>query len=214
MNFAEMVKNTLHKEIFSEEDLKIFLKEKKASVIHSGISRSLKAKDFIKLKRGLYLLGKRLRQGQISKFFIASKMYTPTYISFESALSYHGLIPEAVYVTTSACPQRLKKLFKTPLGEFSYDYVPCRPFFLGVEHTSIQGGVLIANPLKALFDLIYLRKKKYSSLMEIESDLRIEREEIMPFVRQITVKELEELANSYGKRSIKKFLEVLVRETK
>ena len=78
--------------------------------INSGVARSLKSNDFLRLKRGLFLFSKKLRNGSISKLSIANKLYGPSYVSFESALSYHGLIPEAVYTTTSACFQRKSKI--------------------------------------------------------------------------------------------------------
>lgn len=179
--------------------------------IHNGVSRALKSKDLVRLKRGLYLFSKDLRRGSTSKFLVANKMYGPSYISFESALSFHGLIPEAVYTTTSACYQRKTKNFRNELGEFSYEHVYCSDFYRGIIHDELKGGVLVANPLRALFDLIYLRRKKYQSLDQIEEDLRIERDRLKEEVIKFSVGEIEDLAKQYKKKNVMEVYRVLIK---
>ena len=66
----------------------------------------------------------------------------PSFISFESALSYHGLIPEAVCEVTSSCHLSKKKRFETSIGIFSYTHSPVKPFFLEVEKDE-ESGFLI-----------------------------------------------------------------------
>lgn len=185
MNFAFKLRDKIDRDVFSQQDLQALLSPTAETAIYNGVTRSLKSGDLIRLKRGLYLFAKKLRRHSVSKFLIANKLYAPSYISFESALSYHGLIPEAVYATTSACCQRKSKVFENELGEFCFDYVPCRPFFMGVENVREKGGVLVANALRALFDLVYLRRKQYNALEDLENDLRIEKDnlghEVMKF---------------------------------
>jgi len=50
---------------------------------------------------------------------VVNLLYTPSYVSFDYALSYYGLIPERVYEVTSAT-LHAKKIFETPLERFSY----------------------------------------------------------------------------------------------
>lgn len=214
MNFSDKLRRQLSRDVFTREDVSITFQFLSQQAIHSGISRSMKSKDILQLKRGLYLFGERLQRNAVSKFLIANKMYSPSYISFESALSHHGLIPEAVYVVVSACYPRKKKQFRSPYGDFFFDYVPCSPFFLGVEYTKEKGGVLIANPIKALFDLIYLKKKNYSALEELEDDWRIDLEAMRYNANNYSFKELEILAKSYRKRNVSTFFNILMRELK
>lgn len=122
------------------------------------------------------------------------------------------MIPEAAYVVTSACYQRRKKVFRTHLSEFSYDYIPCVPYFCGVEYSQHNGGALIASPVKALFDLIYVKRKKYSSLNELEADLRVDIEELRRHVTGFRYAELEAMAASYKKRNLQQFHKTIVRE--
>lgn len=214
MNFAEKARGKLKSEIFTEEDLKICFFDSTTKAIYNGISRSLHSKEFLKLKRGLYVFGTRYQKGNVSQFAIANKMYTPSYVSFESALSFHNLIPEAVYITTSACQLRKKKEFTTHLGKFSYDYIPCSPFFAGVESQKNSSNTLVADAIKALFDLIYVRRLKYDSLKHLEEDLRIDLNEFKTHVDRYTVKDLESLAQSYKKKNVTQFFQTLVRGMK
>lgn len=214
MNFADRLRDKLVQEVFTQEDVWITFNSHSKQAVHSGISRSLKSNDIVKIKRGLYAFGKRLRRSGASKFVIANNLYNPSYVSFESALSFHGLIPEAVYVTTSACHRRKKKQFDTPFGEFTFDFVPCSPFFMGVKQLGGKNKALIANPIKALFDLLYMKKKQLDSLKSLEYDLRIDLEALQEQVNRYTVGELEILAESYRKRNIRRLFDILIRTMK
>ena len=81
----------------------------------SFINRSVKRGLFIKFRNGLYALSNT----DIPKFFIANKLYDPSYISFETALSYHHIIPEIVY-TISSVTTKASREFKTKEGNFLF----------------------------------------------------------------------------------------------
>ena len=63
---------------------------------------------------------------------VANRLYAPSYVSFDYALSYYGLIHERVYEITSAT-LHAKKVFETPLGRFSYRPIPMEVYTLGVD---------------------------------------------------------------------------------
>jgi len=95
------------------------------------IKRAIAKEELIPIKRGLYYLGAKYRRQPLNLFFLAGRLYGPSYISLESALAYHGLIPESVPTITSACFHRSQE-FKTPLGYFIYTRIPSRPLLQGV----------------------------------------------------------------------------------
>ncbi|MBS0649283.1 MAG: hypothetical protein JSS10_08690 [Verrucomicrobia bacterium] len=141
---------------------------------YDGVKYAIKKGFLISIRRGLYLVGPPYRKENWDPFEIAQVIYGPSCISFESALSYHGWIPEAVYVTTSACARRSKD-FQTPFGNFRYLHTPFDHFFLNVERiTKGEAVFLMAEPWKAIADMIYCYKKKWSSIRDLMSDLRIE----------------------------------------
>lgn len=90
---------------------------------------------------------------------LANTICSPSYLSFEFALSYHGLIPEAVYNFTSATfEKKKKKEFKTLFGTFTYRDVPSAAYPYGIECVSENGYTFqIASPEKALCDELYIQ---------------------------------------------------------
>jgi len=85
--------------------------------------------------------------------------------SLKSALSYHRLIPEAVYACTSVTLKESKD-FEPPLGLFSYKWVPQNIFYAGVERFTNENGnvFLIAEPIKALADYVYIHRRDWAGL--------------------------------------------------
>lgn len=113
------------------------------------ISRMLAAGELIPLRRGLYL-GDRT----VNPLALAPAIYGPSYVSFESALAWHGLIPERVEEVLCATLRRPAE-FETPVSRYRYRHVPARVFSVGIER--VEDAVLpwlIASPTKALCDTI------------------------------------------------------------
>ena len=114
-------------------------------------------------------------------YLLASSIYGPSYISFEYALSYYGLIPERVTTITCATfDKKKKKEYNTDFGVFTYRDVPTSVYpeeiILKEENNySYQ----IATPEKALCDKLYTLSPlfNYSNLENmLFNDLRIDQE--------------------------------------
>jgi hypothetical protein len=78
------------------------------------VNRVLADRSLIRLRRGAYVLAKAMRSGDLHPFSIAQGLVPGSYVSFESALSWHGWIPEAVFMTSSVVPTR--KTIEIPTG--------------------------------------------------------------------------------------------------
>lgn len=110
-----------------------------------------------KLRRGYYMFADTILNEE-TLFLIANKLYAPSYVSFEMALSYYGLIPEGVYSVTSATTKKTAT-FKTPIAEFSYHKIkPSLLFGYRLEKQKGQ-GYKIAEIEKAVLDYLYLNPK-------------------------------------------------------
>ena len=116
------------------------------------LSRLLKAGALTQVRRGLFVEGEAP-----PAITLASVIYGPSYLSFQFALAFHGLIPERVTVFTSASYGKNKnKSFSTPFGEFTYEYLPPGVYPYGIERREEGGSpYLIASPEKALADAVY-----------------------------------------------------------
>ncbi|PIR91298.1 hypothetical protein COX74_02085 [bacterium (Candidatus Gribaldobacteria) CG_4_10_14_0_2_um_filter_41_16] len=105
-----------------------------------------------RLKRGLYAFPDALPPD----VFIANKLYEPSYVSLEFALSYHGVIPETVYEITSITTKATRR-FEALGKNFSYRRIK-RVGYTGYEIQKQQGlSFYIADAEKAFVDMDYLR---------------------------------------------------------
>ena len=173
--------------------------------------RAIAGGEIIHIRRGLYCLATKFQKKKINLHALAQHIYGPSYISLESALSWHGWIPEAVYTLTNVSSGRSKE-FKTPLGTFSYNRVPQKIFYAGVERLTDEAGdiFLMASPVKALADYVYVNKKDWAGLNPPVESLRIEQEEF----ESISLAELDALIENYTSLRVRKFLRGLRKELK
>ncbi|MDE6106521.1 MAG: hypothetical protein K2F84_05435 [Bacteroidales bacterium] len=110
--------------------------------------------QIIRLKRGLYVNAMETAGRVLSAELIANHLYGPSYVSMSSALSYYGLIPEAVYAQQSMTLKHAK-VFDTPLGRFEYIYISREAFSVGLTIVrQTDYAFVMASPEKALCDLV------------------------------------------------------------
>ncbi|MCK4608315.1 MAG: hypothetical protein KAT71_02430 [Gammaproteobacteria bacterium] len=186
---------------------------KTAASRYGLINKMLKKGELIKLRRGLYILATKYRHTQISKFHLASRIMPHSYVSLESALSYHGWIPEKVVLTTSVTANTRPRSFQTLFGEFAYYYIPINSyeFLTSVSRSEIANQpFLVASPLRALADHVYVRKPTGQGLDFLFNSLRIEEEQI----KKINTTELEMVKKVYRSKRVLDFLSNLIRELK
>lgn len=143
------------------------------------ISRLIRSGDIIRVKKGIYVFGPDYAKRPFSPEILANKIYGPSYVSAEYALSFWGLIPEGVIEVTSMTTGKSKR-FSTPVGRFSYHHIDPVKFFVGVVYRkfSEKHGALMATPEKALVDLLINRKENACTPVELKKilyeDLRID----------------------------------------
>lgn len=149
----------------------------------------------INLRRCHYIFSD-LEVNESVLFEIANRIYSPSYVSFEMALSYHNLIPESVYGIT--CASTLKtSTFRTPLGDFIYRTVKPELFF-GYEIIKYDGkSFKIARAEKALLDFLYI--KPHLGRREDFEDLRMNREE---WLQSVDHTRLERYAKKFTSRRL------------
>lgn len=144
-----------------------------------------KAKD-IKIKRmadsgSIIRLTKDLYETNINAegYLVANAICSPSYLSFDYALAFHGMIPETVHVYTSASFKKRKtKQYKNALGLFTYRDVPPHIYPYGIEiYYENDYAFAIATPEKAICDKLYTLKpvKNKKELYDLLfNDLRID----------------------------------------
>lgn len=124
--------------------------------VRRQLSRWVKVGRLLQLRRGLYALAPPYRKVAPHPFLVANRLVRGSYVSLQSALAHHGLVPEHVPVTTSMTTGRPQRR-ENPLGSFEYHHVQ-KDLLTGYRLESLGDGqeALVATPAKALADLVGL----------------------------------------------------------
>ncbi len=116
----------------------------------SMLARLTRQNILQKLERDKY----KLAGGHAHDFQIANFLYEPSYVSLEAALNFHGVLSQFPYEIASITA---RKPVTKIIDEKAYRYVRIKKtLFWGYEPVQ---GFLIAQPEKALLDLLYLMSK-------------------------------------------------------
>lgn len=197
MNTMQLQKN-ISTTIFTHDQLYSVL-ESQVNNVNAKISYMVKKGDLIRLKQGVYMFGDDYRQSPVNLFSAANILYPPSYVSFDYALSYYGLIPEKVYEVTSAT-LHANKLYETPIGRFSYKSIPLKAYSIGIDwsYDKTNGGQLIATAEKALCDKIRYdrglgRLSQDKAINYLEYDLRVELDMLVTFDTEL----IDTIADAY-----------------
>ena len=105
-----------------------------------------------RLKRGIYVFPDMLPPD----LYIANRLYEPSYVSLEFALSYHRVIPETVYEITSVTTKATRR-FSTLGKTYSYRRVKRTVFTGYFIQKQKRFSFIIADPEKAFVDTLYFR---------------------------------------------------------
>ena len=167
--------------VFSTKELARFLGGNKTQRYNKFINPAIDNGELIRIKRGIYMISPKYAPVKLNEYSIAHELVSESYVSFETALSYHQWIPEKVTVIASAITGRKSFSYKTPLGLFEYQKISVDPakFFTGVFREELDGKTFwIAKPLRALADLIFEREWQWVGIDFLTDGLRIDDDEL------------------------------------
>ena len=121
----------------------------------NNLTNWIKKGLLLRLRNEYFAFPEYLARPDYAKY-IANRIYKPSYISLHTALSFYGMIPEAVVQITSVTSLKTAS-FKNAFGEYAYRNVKSRLMF-GYGARALEDGrtFLLAEPEKALLDLLYL----------------------------------------------------------
>lgn len=141
------------------------------------ISRWVNNGRLLKLRKGVYCVAEPYQKKKPDPIVIANVLKKSSYVSLQSALSYYGLIPEYVPVTTSVTTRRPEILI-TPAGKFSFAHIKTNLFwgYQKIEVSANQSG-FIATPEKAFLDLVYLTP--HADRVDYLTGLRLQNPELL-----------------------------------
>ncbi len=206
MNIKELAELVRDEPVFTSSLLKVA--GIKTSQIELQLVRWVKSGCLLKMRRGVYVLGKPYRKIEPHPFLIANRLQRGSYVSFQSVLSFYDLIPEHVPVVASATTGRPETV-KTPMGSFIFRHLKSGMFsgFRQVKIADRQQAV-IAIPEKALVDLLYLTTDSDSD--GYIEELRLQNTELLS--GDALAREAEATGSWKVKRAVKKILKLINRE--
>ena len=145
--------------IFSTKDVALLWGEEREDTVSARLNKYVKSGKLIRVRRGLYAKDKNY-----DKFELATKIYIPSYISFETVLTragisfqYYDSIFVASYVTREINISGQKISFVR-----IKDYVLSNT--AGIEHAE---GYSIASKERAFLDRIYISKDYHFDHLDV-----------------------------------------------
>lgn len=203
----QLIETGFSNQLFKEGDL-VRLFNGTAASRYGLVNKALKRGEWVRICRGAYILTEKYRTVKLSKFFIASHLCSGSYVSFESALSFHGWIPERVTIVTSAIGKGRSHNFMTPLGELNYIKIMTNEyeFLNNVTREEIVGRpFFIARPLRALADYVYHKKVTWTDIRFLTDSLRIDEENL----NSLTSSDFDQVMLVYSSKKVVSFLKHL-----
>jgi len=198
MNFINF-KNLLKKfTVFSLQDIKMVIPD-------FYIQRLVEwqKKGYIKKIIRKYYIFSDLDIDENILFNISNKIYKPSYISFESAMSFYGFIPESVYSVTAVTTRKTYK-FDTLTAKFSYHTLNKKLYFGYKTVNGKSGNFLIAEPEKAIIDYLYI-----NTHIRKREDIEEMRFNSIPMREKIHKNILDEYTGRFGNKLLKERISIL-----
>ncbi len=157
-----------------------------------------------KIVRGYYIFSDT-RLSEPVLYEIANRIYSPSYVTCETALAWYGLIPETTYGIVSASTRKTAG-FSTFAGNFSYHSLLRRAFsgYTIVEDRDARFKIAVIE--KALIDYLYLHAN-LKAADDFES-LRINAEVFRAKVDRV---KMESLCEKIGIKALKNRVHGLLR---
>ncbi len=183
MKYQEIVENYCSRPYFELREV-LAVSEDQPKSLKNQLSNWVRSGKLVRLRRGKYLLAKPYRMRTPSVYYVSNCLLRPSYVSLQTALQFHGMIPEAVTVVQAVSPKHGRS-WENELGDFEYRSIKQERFwgyrkYSRSEEAATQDQFLMARPEKALLDLFYYQPgdwtKKRLRQMRFQSFDRVDAE--------------------------------------
>ena len=171
MIFNELKNKVKNYPLFKLEDIFKWFPDAKRTTTLNQLNFWVKKGYLEKIRREVY----KLSDFEVKDtFLLSSYIYSPSYISMETALNYYSIIPDIPFAVTSVALNKTKIFKIKNYGVFYYHHLKPELFF-GFKSIVIEKNYSynIASPEKALFDYFYLKAKKIESPEGAIEELRL-----------------------------------------
>ena len=192
--------NRLKKEgvsVFTLQDVEALFPQENRKTIKNNLTNWVKKEHITRLKKNVYECTQP-GEKNTPEYYIANRLYQPSYISRESALSFYNILPEETAEVTSVTTKPTRKI-KNKYGTFTYKTIK-KKAYNGYKIMNIEGEkTLIADREKAFTDFIYYR------LLDGQQDFKNERLD----TSNISLKKAGEYAKQYNNKTVDALRKIL-----
>ncbi len=181
------------KKLLNTRDLSAILEIPQGRTLENILKKLIESNVLTQIEKGKYFT----TNNPPLDFEMANFIYTPSYISLETALNYFGVLSQFPHEVTSITTKRTKQK-DINSKFFSYSRIK-KEVFTGYQ---MIDGILIASPSKAFFDYLYfvskaLRTENYISEMDLSKIDKAEVKKYLDLLENDKVTKLEVLINKY-----------------
>ena len=148
----------LSQTVFTTREIALILGETNSDIVKSKINYYVKRGELFSLRRGIYS-----KDPKFNGFELATKLYTPSYVSFETILAKHNVVFQydsrihlACYVTREIEINKIKIYYKKMTSNVLHD----------PNGISNEKGYPEATVERAFLDTIYLFGKRHFDNLE------------------------------------------------
>jgi len=187
--------------VININSIKLIKKDIKLQTLKDELNYYVEKNKLVRLKKWLYVTSEYLKfKWDFYEFFVANKIYEPSYISLTTALSYYNIFSESAFGFTSISIKKTVSI-KNKLWEFIYRNIKSDLFCWFELVKTYKYQFYLATRAKALFDYFWYVKNKFINFSEDELDsFRLNLEEL----GQKDIRELEKYCKlSWSKKMMK-----------
>jgi predicted transcriptional regulator of viral defense system len=177
------------------------------------LSRWVSSGRLIRIHKGWYTLRDPFRRVRLNLNVVACTIKRGSYVSLQSALAYHGMIPEYVAETTCVTTGRPLSI-DSHVGRIAYRHVKRDVFFGYEQEVSGKQEAYIASAEKALLDLFYLTPGSddaaYIAELRLQASEQLDTDKMMRMAERFgaprllrAVEHLDQLLNLADRRNAK-----------
>ncbi len=162
----------------------------------------------IRLTKGIYETDKH-----VEPYLLASSILSPSYLSFDWALSFYGLIPERVVsITSASLNNRKNKTFVNQFGRYEYTDISMNVFSEGL--TYLENGdyiVKIATKEKTICDSL-CKWRVVKNSRDLKELLFVDKRIDIDEFSSCDFKLMKRLASLYKKTNLDLLIKLIERE--
>lgn len=150
-NYLEIIRSK--KTVFTTNDLALLWTTTHGDFIKKKTYRYVKSGKLYSVRRGIYA-----KDVNYDKFELASRIYTPAYLSFETVLAIHGITFQ--YYSQIFVASYLSRAISVDSQIYEYRKLKYN-LLINTTGIDIKDNYFIASPERALLDVLYLNKEYF-----------------------------------------------------